>query len=339
MKFVLFGAGFWAKYQLAAWQQTGRAECVMVCDPNEERARALAEQAGIAGWTTSVDEALACEADFVDIVAPVEQHAPLTLAAAAAGRHVICQKPLGESLDQARAMAAACREAGVHLLVHENYRWQSPVRALKKVLASGVLGTPFRAQLNSITSYPVLANQPALGELEEYILMDMGTHVLDMARFLFGEARVVYCQAHRAHASIKGEDAATVVLKMESGLTVVANIAEAETPLEQDPFTETMMFVEGDLGSAEVGMGFELKVTTKEGTVRSVHEPARYSWAHPDYRLSMCSMPDLLHNLASHLEGTGQAETTAADNLKTLELVAASYRSFRTEQAVRLPLD
>lgn len=337
MTFALLGAGFWAPYQLAAWQETGRHECRVVCDPNPERARALAEKAGIPGWTADPAEAME-GVDFVDIVAPVERHAELVLLAAQKGRAAICQKPLAETWEQAKSMKEACDRAGVPLLVHENYRWQTPFRAFKQILDSGAAGTAFRATFTSITSFDVLGNQPALGELEDYILMDMGTHILDMVRCLFGEAELVYCQAHRAHPHIKGEDAATTMLKMASGMTVIASIAEAETPLENDTFPETMIFVEGDQGSVELCGGFGVKATNRQGTRMTLHPPIPYRWAHPDYLLSQSSMVPLIHNLSDHLEGRVLAETRAEDNLKTLELVFASYESFRNEALVRLPL-
>src|SRR5262249_43944589 len=143
---------------------------------------------------------------------------------------VICQKPMATSLADAEAMVAACRAAGVPFFVHENWRWQRPLREMKALLDSGILGTPFRAHIAWRTGYPVLENQPYLAELEEYVLSDMGTHILDVARFFFGEPERLYCQANRVHPNIKGEDAATVMMPM-GGVTVVCDMGEAETPL------------------------------------------------------------------------------------------------------------
>src|SRR5207302_11419488 len=111
-------------------------------------------------------------------------------------------KPLAPSLAEAERMVAACDEAGVPLLVHENWRWQTPIRQLKRVLAEGRIGTPFRARIDFLSGFSVFANQPFLAALDRFILTDIGSHILDVARFLFGEVRRLYCQTQRVHRDI-----------------------------------------------------------------------------------------------------------------------------------------
>jgi predicted dehydrogenase len=80
-------------------------------------------------------------------------------------------------------MVAVCRKRRVPFYIHENWRWQKQIRQLKTVLISGVVGRPFRAQIFQVSGYPVFANEPALRDLDEFVLADMGTHLLDVARF------------------------------------------------------------------------------------------------------------------------------------------------------------
>ncbi len=79
---------------------------------------------------------------------------------------VICQKPMANDFAEAKAMVRLCQEAQVPFFVHENWRWQRPIRELKKVLDSGKIGPPFRARIDFNTSFPVFTNQPFLRELE-----------------------------------------------------------------------------------------------------------------------------------------------------------------------------
>ena len=69
----------------------------------------------------------------------------------------------------------ACRQAGVSYLIHENWRWQAPLRALKEVLDSGVIGTPFRARISMVSCYPVFINEPHIADLEDFILENSPT--------------------------------------------------------------------------------------------------------------------------------------------------------------------
>ena len=152
-------------------------------------------------------------------------------------------------------MVHACRESGVPLFIHENWRWQTPIRALKAVLDGGSLGRVFRARLTMVSGFELFANQPFLAELEQFVLTDMGSHVLDVARFLFGEAEAVHCRTARVHAHIKGEDVATVVLHMRSGATVVVELGYPGTPYERERFPETLAFVEGEQGFGRARRG------------------------------------------------------------------------------------
>jgi predicted dehydrogenase len=333
----LIGAGFWARFQLPGWYESGGVECVAVSNRTRSRAEWLAERFGIAKVYDDAEEMLRREAlDFVDVVTGVETHAHFVELAARYRLPVVCQKPMAVSLAEAERMVAVCREAGVPLYVNENWRWQTPIRALKAVLESGVIGRPFRARIDMISGFPVFANQPFLKELEEFILTDLGSHTLDTARFLFGEARNLYCTTQQVHADIRGEDCATILLTMQCGMSVVVEMAYAENHLERDRFPETAIFVEGSTGSAELALDHWIRVTTKDGThIRRV-PPPRFAWADPAYDVVHSSIVPCQANLLSALRGEGAAETTGEDNLKTVRLVFGCYESARANRVVVL---
>jgi predicted dehydrogenase len=254
--------------------------------------------------------------------------------AAAHKTPVICQKPMGPTLEAAERMVAACREAGVPMFVHENWRWQVPIRQVKRLLLEGHIGTPFRARLDMISGFPVFLKQPFLRELEQFLLTDMGSHILDAARFLFGEAESLYCQTQRIHNDIKGEDVVTVILKMGGRTTVLCEMAYAENPLEHDHFPQTSLFVEGDRGSLELAPDYWVRVTTAEGTFSHRYPPPRYAWADPAYEIGQASVVPCCANLLQALRGEGAAETTGEDNLKTVRLLFAAYDSARHDKVI-----
>ena len=161
--------------------------------------------------------------------------------------------------------------------------------------------------------------------MSQFILADIGVHVLDAARFLFGEATSVYCRTTKVHADIVGEDVATVVLGTAGGVTVTCNMAYAENFLEHDRFPETYAFVEGDRGSVELGPDYWVRLTTADGTLARRHPPARYVWADPAYDVVQASMVPCVADLLAAVRGRKQAETTGQDNLRTLRLVFGAY--------------
>jgi predicted dehydrogenase len=337
LRFAVFGAGFWAQYQMAAWQEVPGARCVAIYNRSRGKAEALASRFGIPAVYDDPEALLRTEClDFVDIITDNDSHGRFARMAAAAGAHVICQKPLAPTLAEAREMAAACRAAGVKLLVHENWRWQRPIRALKQALDTRDIGRPVRAALSIITGVDDYVNQPFLKQLDRLLLADLGVHVLDTLRFLFGEADVVWCHNTRVQPDINGEDLSTVMLRLRNGVTATCALALDRVPVERDAYLQTHVFVEGQRGSIELAHDYWIRVTTADGTVARRHPPARYAWADPVYDASMASIVDCHVNLIADLRGQAPAETTADDNLRTLALVEACYTSADGGQLVHL---
>lgn len=337
LRFAIFGAGFWARVQLAAWREVGGAECVAVYNRSRDKAEAFARDLGLPAIYDDAEKLLReVKPDFVDNITEVGGHKPLSLLCARHRIPCICQKPMAASLKDAREMVAAFAKAQTPFFIHENWRWQTPMRALIDTLRSGVIGTPFRARFTMISGFDVWANQPALRELEQFILTDLGTHLLDTARACFGEAQSLYCQLQRTLPDVKGDNVATLLLTMGEARTSVAiELAYAKTPLEREVFPQTLAFVEGPLGSIEVTSDYWLRVTTKRGTHCQRHAPPRYAWADPRYDIAQSSMVPCLRDLLGALRGQHAAETTGADNLKTMELVFSAYESARKDAVVK----
>jgi predicted dehydrogenase len=334
VRVALAGAGFWAQYQHAAWREVPGARCVAVCDRDQARAERLA---GSASVYADVAEMLDRERpDVLDVVTDVAGHAPLVRLAAAKGVPVVCQKPLAATPAECEELVEVCRRANVPLAVHENWRWQAPLRRVREMLAAGAVGTPFRCRIDLVSGFDVFANQPYLRDQPEFIIADLGCHLFDLARSYFGEAESVYCRTARVHADIRGEDVATTVLAMNGGQTAVTvNMAYAGTPLERECFPQTLVFVEGDRGSLEVAPDCWVRLTTTDGTTARRVPPPKFAWANPDYAVVQASIVACHADMVRALRTGTPAETSGADNLRTMRLVFAAYESARTGQTVR----
>ena len=117
---ALLGAGFIADIHAESYHRfVPDAEIVGVYSRSEEHARAFAQKHGITRWFTNLDEAIGTDCDVVDICLPNNLHARVTIAAANAGRHVIIEKPLCLTLEEADAMIAACKARNVKLMYAE----------------------------------------------------------------------------------------------------------------------------------------------------------------------------------------------------------------------------
>lgn len=338
LKFAVFGTGFWSDYQLAGWQELEGVQPIAFYNRTKSKAENLAQKFSVENVYDNVDELLdnhSKDLDFVDIITDVDTHSIFVEKVAGRGIDVICQKPMAPDLESAAKMVAACQDADVKFFVHENFRWQAPVRKLKEVIESGVIGRPFKANVSFCSAFPVFDNQPFLKELEEFILTDIGSHVLDISRFLFGEAASLYCQTMRVNPTIKGEDVANVLMRMRNGISCIVQMSYASI-LEKEAFPQTLITVEGDQGSVVLSQDFVLKITTRHGTTTTVAKPKSYPWMDPAYAVVHSSIVDCNRNILCGLRNCDRTETTGKDNFETVRLVHMAYRSARENKVILL---
>lgn len=335
LQFALLGTGFWANYQMAGWQELEGVRCVAAYNRTEARAQEFAGKFKIPRVYSAAAELLRHETlDFVDICTDVDTHLPFTRMAAERGLDVVCQKPMASSLASAREMVAICERNGVRLFINENFRWQAPIRRVKQIVDSGTIGEVFKARISFCSAFPVFENQPFLAELDRFILTDIGSHILDIARFLGGEAKSLYCLTQRVNPNIKGEDVANCFLEMKNGIHCLIEMSYA-SKLEKESFPQTLLRLEGTKGSIKLEHDFIIKTTTGEGTAAETVEPVLYDWLDPAYAVVHSSIVDAQRNILGGLRG-GKAEMTGQDNLKTAELVWKSYESAELGEVIRL---
>ena len=324
----LVGCGFFSRNHLHAWREVRGAGIVAVCDLDEEKARARAQEFGIKGIYTDAEEMLRDgSVDFVDVATQAHTHLPLVTLAARYGAPVICQKPLAPRVEEARAIVEACQDAGTPLMIHENFRWQTPMRDLKDAAAQ--IGDLFFGRISFRSAYDVYADQPYLAEDERFILYDLGVHLLDLARFFFGDVERLYCRTARVNPRINGEDVATVMVETAGGATCLVEASYA-SKLEVELFPQTLVHLEGTEGSATLHADYSL-TTVKDGQVdsRSV-APRRYSWSTPPAEAIQDSMVAIQQHWVECLASGREPETSGVDNLKTLGLVFGAYESAET---------
>jgi predicted dehydrogenase len=310
-------------------------ELVAVYNRTVAKAERVAERVGVPRVYGDPEELLQKEqVDFVDVITEVPAHAPLVHLAANYKVPVICQKPMASDYGTSEKMVRACREAGIPFFVHENFRYQTPLRAVKRLLDEGCIGQPFRARIQFVHGFPVFENQPFLKTLEHFVLTDVGSHVLDLARFFFGEPQSLYCQHYRSREDIAGEDVATVILRIGD---LVCNCEMSQsTKTEWGHFPETFVYVEGKQGTLDLGPDFWIRVTTDEGTMSRRYPPPRYDWANPDYDVVHSSMVPIHADFVEALKTGRLPETSGEDNLKTMRLVFAAYESAERNQVIEL---
>lgn len=327
IRIALIGCGFFARNQLHGWADIDGAEVVAICDRDPARLEDAGDQFGISRRYQDAAQMFADGGfDVVDIATTAPSHRALVEMAAGAGVHVICQKPFAENPEDARAMVDAVAATGKVLMVHENFRWQSAIRAAINALRSGAIGTPFFGRVSFRSGYDVFSGQPYLAKGKRFIIEDLGIHILDIARALFGDVARITATTRRINPAIKGEDVATMLLEHEGGVTSVVDCSYA-TRRTPETFPETLLEIDGTEGSLLLDAGYGLTIQRGGDSETRDVSPPLLPWAERPWHNIQESVAIIQRDFIDCLRAGRVPETSGADNLKTLALVEAAYQS------------
>ncbi|MCO5153191.1 MULTISPECIES: Gfo/Idh/MocA family protein [unclassified Shinella] len=335
-KGALIGCGFFAVNQMHGWRDLADVDIVAICDRDPERLRIVGDDFGVERRYQSAGAMFADGGfDFVDIATTVGSHRALVELAASHTIPAICQKPFAPTLGDAKAMVAAAQAAGIPLMIHENFRWQTPILAVKAVLDSGAIGDPFWGRVSFRSGFDVFSGQPYLAKGNRFIIEDLGIHALDIARFLFGDASRMTARTRRINPDIAGEDVATMLLDHDNGVTSIVDVSYA-TKLPQEPFPETFVEIDGSKGTLRLGKDYKLIVHGPDGTTETVVAPNLLPWASRPWHNIQESVALIQKHWIERLVTGHEPDTSGHDNLKTFALVEAAYLSAERGETIAL---
>jgi predicted dehydrogenase len=268
LRIGVIGAGVGALH-LSAYSKIPQAEIVALAGLDDERVRRVAAEYNVPQTYRDYQDLLAAPGiDAVSVCLPNILHAPVSIAALQAGKHVLVEKPLARNVAEGREMIAAAEQAGRILMVSFDKRYRSDVQWIKRHIDAGALGRVYyakahwmrRSGIPRMGSWFVSKEQAGGGPL-----IDLGVHVLDIAMYLMGEPRVRAISAN-AYAEfgprgLKGwegrqqfsderlpyevEDLATAFIRLEGGATLLLEASWGTHSAAGDDFGVTLYGTEG----------------------------------------------------------------------------------------------
>ena len=329
---AVIGCGFFAQYHLHAWQDLSQqgAELIAVCDIDAEKAKAAATKFNVPRWYTRLDDLLAAERPgLVDIVTRVETHKEQTLRTIAHGVPTIVQKPFAPTLADCREIVTAAKKTGVFLAVHENFRFQKPLRRIVELVQEGVVGTPSWCRVSFRTDYDIYRGQPYLLNEPRFVISDLGVHVCDLARVYLGEVEHVTAEIQCRNPEARGEDTATMMLKHARGAISVVECTYGAHRVP-DIFPQTLVELEGTRGSIMLHPDYRLEIAAN-GDVRTERAEAELlSWAQRPWHVVQESVLATCSDILDALCQGRPAQTSGEDNFMTFAVCEAAYESAAT---------
>jgi predicted dehydrogenase len=228
---ALVGAGMVSLYHLRAWRNAGIA-VVAICDIDIEKARERAKEFGIDRIYDDPEKMFADGGfELVDIAASVGAHGPVTRMAADHKVHVMLQKPMTETVNEAEALIAYVGDK-IRFMVHENYRFRPHYMVVRKWIDEGRIGTPRHASIVCRGSglcprdgqEPFLVErQPYLKNFKRNLVFETMIHHLDVLRSIVGPLKVVAARLNQLAEGLPGEDTAMILMEGENGLIASAD--------------------------------------------------------------------------------------------------------------------
>jgi predicted dehydrogenase len=346
----IVGAGNWAREaHVPGFQSCDAVELVAICDLDRDRAEQVAVAAGIPRWYGSAPEMLATERlDLVGVATPDDSHPADVRAALDAGAHVLCEKPLAVTVDDARALSEAASSAGVKTMIGFTLRFAPTVMRLREIVRSGEIGEPHLLMVFQQNAQFLDPTRPFHWKMDGArtgggAIVEYGIHTLDLARWLMGDVTRVCAMGRtlvpeRPLASggtvrVEVDDSTAWLMEFAGSVTGICHAGWAT--VGRPPGLELRVF--GALGAAEVFLSDEvpgdeaLLVAGPDGHFLPREIPSRLYKRLPDLGTWSRSWPAHLirHFVDEIIDDKPALGPTFTDGVRAQELLAAVTTSMR----------
>ena len=331
------GTGYFSQFHFDAWRRLPGVKLVAVCSLDPASLVEAAARYLIPRQFADVGEMLDATApDLLDIAAPPAAHLALLREAAARKVAVACQKPLGGDLATAQAMVALARDAGITLVVHENFRFMPGHREAKRLLDAGALGEPYGIGFrlrpgDGQGPRAYLDRQPYFQNMPRFLIHETAIHLIDVFRYLCGEVAGVFAHLRRLNPTIRGEDAGYVLFDFASG---AAGLFDGNRltgfPAANPRLTMGEMWLEGAAATLRLDGDGRLFLKPHQ-------EPEReHAYAWDDQGFGGDCVLALQRHVLVHRQDGAPLENSGRAYLRNLEIEEAVYRSAASGRWERL---
>jgi len=340
IRFAVVGCGrISANHFDALAKHAERAELVAVCDVDPAALNAAEARTGVKGFRSLTELLAGCDADVVILSTPSGLHAEQAVQAAAAGRHVMTEKPMATTWQDGHRMVDACDRAGVQLFVVKQNRRNATLQLLKRAVTARRFGRIYMVNVNVFWSRPQSYYDSAAWrgtwEFDGGAFMNQASHYVDLLDWLIGPVESVQAYTATLARHIEVEDTGVVNVRWRNGALGSMNVTMLAYPRN----FEGSITILGETGTVRVGgmavnridhWEFAEPHPDDELVAQASYETTSvYGFGHPAY----------YDNVIQSLRGEAAPETDGREGLRSLEILIATYLSARDVRRVALPLE
>lgn len=335
LRYAIVGCGHIAKKHVSAIEAVKGAQLVAVCDTDPVRIAGYVEQ-GVKGYTNYQDLLADPSIDVVCICLPTGLHAKFTIQAASAGKHVIVEKPMALTLEDADEMIAACERNRVKLSVVHPNRFRPAIQELRNRLEAGAFGKIGHANAtvrwNRNDEYFLQAPWRGTKAMDGGVLMNQAIHNMDLLLWMMGEAEEVTTYAATRIRKIETDDTSVSVIRFKSG---ALGVLEAAVTLYPRNLEETLSIF-GETGTAVIGgptanwiKTWKFADLTDEESEQVIQRIEQDPFGVPGHQCIIQDMTDAIQQ-------DREPVVSGQEGRHVLELVIACQKSAEINQPVKL---
>jgi len=341
-KVAILGAGFITDIHVESYHRfIPEAEVVAVYTRDAQKAKTFAEKHHIPKWYDQLDDIIQNSGcDVVDICLPNFLHAEATLKAAAAGKHVIIEKPLAVTLEEADAMIAACDKAGVKLMYAEELCFAPKYERVRQLVNEGAYGDVYMLKQSEKHSGPHSDWFYDVNLAGGGVLMDMGCHAFGWFRWMLKNAKVKSVFASMStvlhKGRTKGEDNSVVIVEFENGVTGIAENSWAKHGGMDD---RSEVYGTGGVVYADLFMGNSAVSYSKNGYGYAMEKAdTTVGWSFTVFEeVFNQGYPHELKHFIECIQQDKEPLLTGKDGRAVLEIIYAAYASAGQGKKIMLP--
>lgn len=310
-RFAIVGAGAIAGAYEAAFRELQHAEIAAVYDVREASAREYAARVGAPAYSSLKELIAAGGVDAAVVCTPPVSHESVACELMNAGKHVLCEKPLAVTAASARRMIATAQNNGVILTMASKFRYAADVRRAREILAAGEIGDLVFAE-NAFTSFVDMSNRwnSDAAVSGGGVLIDNGTHAVDILRYLLGQLRDIQVVEGRRMQGLAVEDTVRLFVRNDQGV-----MGSSDLSWSIDKSLETFLRIYGSAGTILVGW--------KQSLFRR-HRQAEWSVFGSGYN-KIQAFRDQIENFCGAIRGDETLVVTPQDGLASVEVIQAAY--------------
>lgn len=336
IRVAILGAGIGAEHLTGYRVHADAFQIATICDLDQKRAQAIAQGIPVTGDLDAVlrDKAI----DLVDICLPPHLHVPVTLQALAAGKHVICEKPLAASLREVDQLEQTTRQSGLHVFPVFQYRFGAGLAGLRALQKAGLTGRAIAASLEThwhrdAAYYAVPWRGTWDGE-QGGAIIGHAIHIHDLMCCVLGPVRAVQGQLATRVNRIETEDTAALAFEMESGALVTSSVTlgAAEDQSRLRFMFEHLTAESGTAPYAPGDQGWQFHA-------RGAADQKAIDAATGAHKAGQAGFSGYLAQIARALNGQPHDAVTLIDGRRSIELITAIYAAARSGHRVALPLE